>query len=443
MSALAAAPVGEPGPRRVLLVGAAGSAPVTEAMTRAGVEQLTAGNVAEAVAALRRHRDVAVVVAPGGDDVSGTAGLLQELRRQAPLVPVVLFGRVDDPATVVAALRHGAADFVADDADGARLITLLQGYLQGREQGPVFQSPASRHSYDLACRVARTDVSVLITGESGTGKEVVARFIHERSRRAGGPFVGVNCAAIPEHMMEAILFGHEKGAFTGAHQSRLGKFEVCEGGTLLLDEISEMGLDLQAKLLRVLQEREVERIGANVSRSVDVRVLATSNRDLREEVRAGRFREDLYYRLSVFPLALQPLRERVEDILPLAELFLSRHGARMGKPNLILDEASRRVLLEHAWVGNVRELENAIQRALVLVDGDTVAPADLGIEAAAPMADEGGLESRVRDAEETVIQQTLASCNGRRKEAARMLGISERTLRYKLKKLRDREEYVQ
>jgi len=411
-------------------------------MDRAGLPWLRAGSHDEALSIVGR-RQVGVVLARCERDAGCSRSLVREMRRQAPLVPVVLCGGVDDPATVVAALRSGAADFVGRDVDPEHLGRLLGAYLQSREQAPVFRSAASRHSFELASRVARTDVSVLITGESGTGKEVVARFIHDRSDRAGGPFMGVNCAAIPEQMMEATLFGHEKGAFTGAHQTRAGKFEACEGGTLLLDEISEMSLELQAKLLRVLQEREVERIGAHQSRPVNVRVLATSNRDLKAAVRDGRFREDLYYRLSVFPLQLEPLRNRVEDILPLAEWFLAKHGARMCRPGLTLSAESRELLVAHGWTGNVRELENAMQRALVLAEDDVVAPEHLGLESAAAAPPESGLESRVRDAEETVIQQTLASCNGRRKDAARALGISERTLRYKLQRLREREEVVQ
>ncbi len=402
----------------------------------------TVRSVEQALGAMART-PAAVLLARCPEDAAAAAALLQTLRRRTPLLPVILFGDVEDPALVVSALRQGAADFVARDLAQANLESLLGTYLQRRNDAPVSCSDASRSSFELALRVARTDVSVLITGESGTGKEVVARFIHQRSNRAEAPFVAVNCAAIPEQMMEATLFGHEKGAFTGAHQSRPGKFEICHGGTLLLDEISEMSLDLQAKLLRVLQEREVERIGAHECRAVDVRVLATSNRDLRAEVAAGRFREDLFYRLSVFPLQLQPLRERVDDILPLAEWFVGKHAPRMGRGELRLSRASREVLVRHPWVGNVRELENVIQRALVMVEGDIVEPVHLGIEApagTAPVAGGVDLGARVRDAEETVIAQTLASCNGRRKEAARALGISERTLRYKLQKLRERSE---
>jgi len=427
----------------VLLLETGSPASSLGAVLRRGEVPFASSASLEKALTMADRRDVGLVLARCCADWRATASLVQTLRRHAPLIPVVVFGRVTDPAVVVAALRNGAADFVAEDLEPVRLAQLLGGYLHGRDSGPVFQSAASRQTFELAGRVAKTDVSVLITGESGTGKEVVARFIHECSDRAAGPFVGVNCAAIPEHMMEATLFGHEKGAFTGAHQSRAGKFEICEGGTMLLDEISEMGLDLQAKLLRVLQEREVERIGAHDSRRIDVRVLATSNRDLREEVREGRFREDLFYRLSVFPIELHPLRERVEDILPLAGWFLCKHGARMGRPNLALSADSRQRLVEHAWAGNVRELENAIQRALVMAEGDTVEPLHLGLQDGALAQAAGGLESRVRDTEENVIQQTLASCNGRRKDAARALGISERTLRYKLQRLREREEVVQ
>lgn len=427
----------------VLVLDPAGSAgALMRRVANAGLPCRVEATLEAVLRGVERH-PVAVVVADADAAAEGSV-VLGELRRIAPLVPVVLIGRVEDPARVVAALRQGAADFLGQDVDAGKLAAVLSGYLKGRQDAPVFQSAASRNSFELASRVARTDVSVLITGESGTGKEVVARFIHQQSNRAAGPFVGVNCAAIPEHMMEATLFGHEKGAFTGAHQTRPGKFEVCDGGTLLLDEISEMSLELQAKLLRVLQEREVERIGAHKPRSVDVRVLATSNRDLKEAVREGRFREDLYFRLSVFPLQLEPLRQRVEDIVPLAEWFLAKHGARMGRPDAALSPAAREVLVTHPWAGNVRELENAIQRALVMVDGTAVEPEHLGIDgpSAAAAPDGAALETRVRDAEETLIQQTLASCNGRRKDAARALGISERTLRYKLARLREREELV-
>jgi len=299
-------------------------------------------------------------------------------------------------------------------------------------------SNGARRCFDLALRVARTDVSVLIAGESGTGKEVVARFIHDNSARAAGPFVAINCAAIPEHMLEAMLFGHEKGAFTGAHQMREGKFELARGGTLLLDEISEMPVALQAKLLRVLQEREVERVGGKRPIPVDVRVLATTNRDLKASIADGRFREDLYYRLSVFPLELDPLRARRPDIRLLAEHFLAKHGR--GDAQARLSDAALAALDAHDWPGNVRELENVVQRALVLWNGVAIEPADLGLAAAAPRAVDVRtlpLDERMLHTEVEIVAEALKHHAGRREATARALGISVRTLRHKLKRWRD------
>jgi len=302
----------------------------------------------------------------------------------------------------------------------------------------VVGSVASQRCFDLAQRVARTDVSVLISGESGTGKEVVARFIHEHSARAAGAFVAINCAAIPEHMLEAILFGHEKGAFTGAHQMREGKFELAQGGTLLLDEISEMPVSLQAKLLRVLQERELERVGGKRLIAVDARVIATTNRDLRQSIAAGTFREDLFYRLSVFPLQLDALRARRHDIRPLAEHFLAKHGASC--PGATLSAAALDALAAHAWPGNVRELENVIQRALVMWNGDAIEPIDLGLaEVAARDVDSArlSLDQRMLHTEVDIVADALRCHAGRRDATARALGISVRTLRHKLQRWRD------
>ena len=318
---------------------------------------------------------------------------------------------------------------------------------------------------ELASRVAQSDSTVMITGESGTGKEVLARYIHQQSPRASGPFIAINCAAIPDNMLEATLFGHEKGAFTGAVTAQPGKFELADGGTILLDEISEMPLGLQAKLLRVLQEREVERVGARKPINLDIRVLATSNRDLASEVAAGRFREDLYYRLSVFPLAWRPLRERPADILPLAERLLAKHVKKMNQAPVRLSESAAQSLVQHQWPGNVRELDNAIQRALILQQGGVIQAQDLCLHApigqsvqgavprlavvpsvAPPMAqpvespsavDAGALGEDLRRREFQVIIDTLRAERGRRKEAAERLGISPRTLRYKLAQMRD------
>jgi two-component system, response regulator FlrC len=315
----------------------------------------------------------------------------------------------------------------------------------------------SRRLSDLARRVAASDCTVLIAGESGTGKEVLARFIHRNSPRATRAFVAVNCAAIPENMLEAMLFGYERGAFTGAHASHAGKFEQAQGGTLLLDEITEMPLSLQAKLLRVLQEREVERLGGRAPVALDVRVLATTNRNLRNEVAAGRFREDLYYRLNVFPLSTAPLRQRRDDVLPLAMRLLTarcRAGERI--PALSADAAQ--VLLTYPWPGNVRELDNVMQRALILANGPVVQAEHIHIEAdgGSRMADreeikESSQEPRASDAttnpaqlssslglaERDLILEALKSGNGNRQLAAKRLGISPRTLRYKLAKLRE------
>jgi two-component system response regulator FlrC len=311
----------------------------------------------------------------------------------------------------------------------------------------VAQAPASLHVLDLARRVAATDCTVLLSGESGTGKEVLAQYVHRQSKRAGGPFVAVNCAAIPESMLESLLFGWERGAFTGALTSHPGKFGQAQGGTLLLDEVSEMPLGLQAKLLRVLQEREVERLGARAPVALDVRVLATTNRRLREEVAAGRFREDLFYRLNVFPIELAPLRERREDILPLAMLLLTHHchpGSRI--PALSADAAQ--LLLAYRWPGNVRELDNLMQRALVLCNGPVIEVSHVLFESAPAAAAQripngpvappprfdlaGGLATTERE----LILDALRVEGGRRAAAAQRLGISSRTLRHKLARLR-------
>ena len=311
---------------------------------------------------------------------------------------------------------------------------------------PVAEAPVSRKLMELARRVAGTDCTVLISGESGTGKEVLAQFIHRRSPRAAFPFVAVNCAAIPENMLEAVLFGYERGAFTGAHSAHPGKFEQAQGGTLLLDEISEMPLSLQSKLLRVLQEREVERIGSRETVRLDVRVLATTNRHLRTEVAAGRFREDLYYRLAVFPLSLMPLRARRDDVLPLAmRLLFSR--CRPGSPVPAMSADAAQLLLVHPWRGNVRELDNLLQRALVLLDGPVIQPEhicfetedgfvmdrDFGEQRAAT---DGPLAASLQHTEREKILQVLRDSGASRREVADRLGISPRTLRLKLAQMR-------
>ena len=306
---------------------------------------------------------------------------------------------------------------------------------------PVACATASRETLALASRVAASDCTVLIAGESGTGKEVLARYIHPSSPRACCAFVAINCAAIPENMLEAVLFGYEKGAFTGAHAAHAGKFEQAQGGTLLLDEVSEMPLGLQAKLLRVLQEREVERIGGRGPVALDVRVLATTNRRLRSEVTAARFREDLYYRLNVFPMVIAPLRERRDDVLPLAMHLLSLRCAP-GKRIPALSADAAQLLLTHAWPGNVRELDNVMQRALILLDGEVILPEhvrfemDEGTPAAAPAVSRGQLSSAMATAERDLILEALRDGQGSRRAAAERLGISPRSLRYKLAQLR-------
>ncbi|MEK7736665.1 MAG: sigma-54 dependent transcriptional regulator, partial [Pseudomonadota bacterium] len=316
------------------------------------------------------------------------------------------------------------------------------------------EDPRTRDALLLAARVARSDATVLLTGESGTGKEVFARYIHEQSARSGGPFVAINCAAIPDNLLEATLFGYEKGAYTGAQTAQAGKFEQANGGTLLLDEISEMPLSLQAKLLRVLQEREVERVGGKKPVPLDIRVLATSNRDMAEEVKQGGFREDLFYRLNVFPLEIPPLRQRPGDILPLARHLVAVHGGRLGRTARLASAAEAK-LAAYAWPGNVRELENVIQRALILAPDETIEAEHLmfstaagmlttaatalrtGAEPAAVDKATGDSSANIKDLERQHILDTLASVGGSRRLAVERLGLSERTLRYKLKQYRD------
>jgi two-component system response regulator FlrC len=392
--------------------------------------------------------------------------LLREVKQRWPGLPVLLITAYGMIERAVEAMRLGACNYLPKPFEPQALVAEVQRWMlpaaYDESDQVVAEDPASMRVLELARRVAASDATVLITGESGVGKEVLARFLHRHSPRAGKPFVAINCAAIPDNLLEATLFGYERGSFTGASQSHAGKFEQAQGGTLLLDEVSEMPLSLQAKLLRVLQEREVERVGGRKPIALDVRVLATSNRELEAEVRAGRFREDLYFRLNVFPLQMPALRERPRDIVPIARRVLQRAAQEGGRKSFSLSPAAEAALAGYTWRGNVRELENVLQRATILAPGSVIEPEHLALPDGTPPAvpaasrpEQGGESGRVAAAdlaassgagqprptdlkslEKTHILETLASVGGVRKLAAERLGMSERTLRYKLAQYR-------
>ncbi|WP_227006584.1 sigma-54 interaction domain-containing protein [Shewanella donghaensis] len=340
------------------------------------------------------------------------------------------------------AMQSGIQDYLLLPIDNQQLISLVNRLktLDKTDTEIIASSSVSRQLLMLAQRAAVTKATVLLTGESGTGKEPLARYIHRHSTRANKPFVSINCAAIPESILESLLFGHIKGAFTGAVNDQAGKFEQANGGTLLLDEIGEMPLLLQAKLLRVLQEREVERLGSHKPFALDIRVIASTNKDLRQAVENNEFRQDLFYRLDVLPLKITPLRQRREDILPIAEHFLDIYHNNNTDQHCYFSDQARNLLLSHQWVGNVRELENTIQRALVLRRGQAIQAAELGLETILPSrntSSESGLKDSKRQAEFQYILDTLKRFNGQRNLSAESLGMTTRALRYKLAQMRE------
>jgi two-component system response regulator FlrC len=443
---------------------------VCDTLELAGLTVVAASGGHEALKLLDQQ-GVSLVVSDVRMEPMDGITLLKEIRARQPHLPVVLMTAFADVDRAVEAMRAGACDFLLKPFEPQALLAHVERYRlpEARDdRGVVANDAAARNLFAMAERVAQTDATVLLTGESGVGKEVVARFVHNHSARRDGPFVAINCAAIPETLLEATLFGYEKGAFTGAQQAQAGKFEQAQDGTLLLDEVTEMPLGLQAKLLRVLQEREVERVGGKKPVPLNIRVVATSNRDMAEAVSKGIFREDLYYRLNVFPLPIPALRQRVEDIVPLARHFLAEHGGKSGRPGMVLGAAAEAALRAYHWPGNVRELENVMQRALILAPGDEVGVEHLHLvgrpvqvpvapvfsapgfipAATEPVAhdsetlsgdlqSEGKKADNIKDWERQLILDTLAAVGGSRKLAVEKLGISERTLRHKLKQYRE------
>jgi len=373
--------------------------------------------------------------------------LLRQLKAEQPDTEVIVMTAHGTVETAVEAMKLGAYDYLQKPIGSPaelRLIVAralerrrLRAKDEIRRQRDVvpplsYGDPVMQPVITALDKVARTNSTVLLLGESGTGKEVAARTIHERSTHSDGPFVPVNCAAISETLMESEIFGHEKGAFTGAAAARRGRLELADGGTLFLDEIGELKLELQAKLLRVIQERRFERVGGTRTIEVDVRWIAATNRNLEEMVSARTFREDLYHRLAVFPVRLPPLRERRRDLLPLAEALLARVAADLGRPPLKLDDLARERIEKGIWRGNVRELGNALERAAILADGDVVRGEDFQVAMASPLADIAG--GTMEEIERGAIERALAETGGNRRRAAERLGIGERTLYDKLKR---------
>ncbi|MBI1405323.1 MAG: AAA domain-containing protein [Caulobacter sp.] len=407
--------------------------------------------VAAATQALRAGQGADLLMVDYELDI---AGLIAANEAERIRVPVVACGVGADSRKAGDAIRAGAMEFIPLPPE-ADLIAAVLAAVSDDNRPMVARDPSMEAVIKLADQIAPSEASILITGESGVGKEVMARYVHTRSKRASRPFISVNCAAIPENLLESELFGHEKGAFTGAVARRVGKFEEADGGTLLLDEISEMDGRLQAKLLRAIQEREIDRVGGSRPVKVNIRILATSNRDLGQAVKEGTFREDLLYRLNVVNLRLPPLRERPGDISALADHFLKKYAKANGMPERPLSAEARRRLAAHRWPGNVRELENAMHRAVLLStgaeieefairlpDGQPLAPApDATVARTASMAAEAASRTlvgqTVAEVEQLLILDTLNHCSGNRTHAATILGISIRTLRNKLKEYGD------
>jgi len=467
-----------------------------ETLQLANYKVRVAGDGEQALKMLQKYQDINLLVSDVQMRPMDGEQLLEQVQIDFPQLPVILMTAYGTVEKAVHAMRHGATDYLVKPFEAETLLSMVERFVPAADktdsipmqnknmdnrigdENLIAVDPRSQEMVEVALRVAATDVTVMITGESGVGKEVVAQFIHRYSTRSSGPFVAINCAAIPENMLESVLFGYEKGAFTGASQAKAGKFEQAQGGTLLLDEITEMDTGLQAKLLRVLQEREVERLGGRKPIALDVRIIATTNRNFYQVVAEGHFREDLFYRLNVFPLNLLPLRERMQDILPLALRFISLYQSlqpRLPQDGNVLpvslSSAAKDRLVEHHWPGNVRELDNVMQRALILTSGNRIEASDIHFEqtdnlseslhtivednrsASTTLATDGHSDyapaySRDRipaknelsrdllTHEKELIMSALVS-RGSRKAAAEKLGISPRTLRYKLAKLRD------
>ena len=427
-----------------------------------GYRVLSANNGTEALSKLAKNA-VRLVVSDIQMPVMDGFQLLNNMQQKHPEIPVLLMTAYGTIPKAVEAMQSGAADYLIKPFEASTLVAKVAEFVvvetEAVNERVVFDEKM-KQLYALTAKVAKTDVTVLLQGESGTGKEVMARFIHQNSLYHEGPFVAINCAAIPENMLEAMLFGYEKGAYTGAVQSMPGKFEQAQGGTLLLDEISEMDVGLQAKLLRVLQEKEVERLGSQHKIDLNVRILATTNRKLKDQVEQGLFREDLYYRLSVFPIKIPALKDRVGDILPLAMELIKKH-TQEGKKLPVFSADAAAVMQDYGWPGNVRELDNVIQRALILQQNGYILPESLVFEGDLeqpmifaetnqvfvpepmqpviniPIETKASLGASVRSTEENIILQTLRDEKGSRKITAEKLGISPRTLRYKIARMKD------
>ncbi len=445
---------------RVLIVGQLGGqlSSATRMAFERGAKVFHADTIPAAMDLLRSGRGADLVMVDVHEDI---AGLAKAMTAERIVAPIIACGVMTTPDLAASAIRAGAREFIPLPPD-AELMAAVLAAVADDDKPMIAADPAILALKTLADQIAPSDASILITGESGVGKEVMARYVHKRSRRADRPFISVNCAAIPENLLESELFGHEKGAFTGAVARRIGKFEEADGGTLLLDEISEMDVRLQSKLLRAIQEREIDRVGGSKPVPVNIRILATSNRNLQDAVRTGDFREDLLYRLNVVNVHIPPLRQRPADLLALARHFIEKYSRANGVPVRKLSEEAIERIKSASWPGNIRELENAMHRAVILARAETISAEDLrtpdGRQVAAhPMdaaaeravtAAQGALNAAIQPAgfrvgqtvaevEQELILTTLDHCLGNRTHAANILGISIRTLRNKLQSYRD------